>query len=1003
MIGRTVAQYRIVEQLGRGGMGVVYRAEDTHLKRTVALKFLLPNTLGGDEERTRFLHEARAAAALNHPNICTVYAIDEHEGEPYIAMELVEGRSLASLIADGPLKLDRATDIAVQIAQGLHEAHTRGVVHRDIKPENIMVTDSGRVKIMDFGLAAATDQTRITREGTTVGTVAYMSPEQTRGERVDGRSDIWSLGAVLYEMVTGRRPFEGGHAQALMYQIVNDDPEPPTAVRTGVPVDLERIVMRALEKHPEDRYQHADDLASDLGRLGRASESSGSRATPSPQPVVRPTSSRRRTLAVVIAVVVVAVAYLFVRPLMRGEQVVASPKPIAVIGFENLSGDSQYDYLRRAIPNLLITSLEQSRYLQVTTWERMRDLVEQLGRDDVDEIDKDLGFELCRLDGIDVVVTGSFVKAGNTFVTDVKVLDVQSKDLIASASARGEGVESILDSQVDELSENIARGVGLSRRRIETSQRPVKEVTTTSMEAYNYYLRGVEEYEKWYYDDAHRFLQRAVDMDTTFAMAYLYLASATGYLRDIPSRDRLYEKAMEYAEHATERERLYIQARYALVIEEDNEAYRRVLNELVRKYPKEKRAYYYLSANVYGRGRYAEAIEYARKCLVLDPEYPLALNEIAYANIGMGRYEEAVRYLERYAAASPGDANPLDSMADLYFRMGDLEEALVRYRDAVEVKPDFYGSIRNAASVCAVMGEYDSALVWMDRYLDRAPSLGLKMSGYAFRSVYRFLTGQVDAAFADVDRMDEIVAADNGIEAAAPLFLRGNYLYGTGRFEAADSVFLEWGRVYKRTAPGISNQIGWWVEIYRALVYARQGRVADARDMAARAEADRLQVPLAQRRFQAGHFIMMGEVLLAEGKYDEAIELVTDSLDVVMPRISSEFELIVHNFPLEADVVARAYIAKGDLDAAAGEYRRLIVFDPDGKSRRFRNPIYHYRLGKVYEDMGRLDEATAQYRRFLDDWRHADADLGPYVDACKRLDAIQAEDGHASRSPGSVE
>lgn len=992
MVGQTVAQYKILDKLGQGGMGVVYRAEDTNLRRLVALKFLLPRALGGDEERARFIREARAAASLNHPNICTVHEIGEHEGEPFIAMEFVEGRSLSSLIAEGPLKLELAVDIAHQVAEGLNEAHANGVVHRDVKPDNIMVAGTGRVKIMDFGLAAAAGQTRLTQEGTTVGTVAYMSPEQTLGERVDARSDLWALGAVMYEMITGRRPFEGDHPQALMYAIVNEEPEPPTAVRTGVPMELERIVLKALEKRPDGRYQHADDLLGDLRRLERADVGGTRETTARTQSMP---SRRRRAVVAAVIVAVVVVGYMVLRPLMEEQQLVAAPKPIAVISFENLSGDPEYDYLSKAIPNLLITSLEQSRYLQVTTWERMRDLLGQLGYAEVMEIDKQLGFKLCHLDDIDVIVTGSFVKAGNTFATDVKVLDVETKELIASASARGNGVESILDSQVDALSEEIARAVGLSRRRIEKTQRPVAEVTTTSMEAYNYYLRGVEEFDKFYYDDARRFLDRAIEIDSTFAMACAYLASTYVYLRDHVSRDEMYEKAVRYAEHATERERLYIQSRYASVVDDDPEEGLRLLEELVRKYPKEKRAYYRLGIAVIENGsRYQDAAEYLREALVLDPAYAPALNLLGYVRLNTGNYEEALECFERYAAASPGDANPFDSMAEVYFRMGDLEQSVTRYREAVRVKPDFFAAMRNTAYVYGVMGEYDSALVWVDRYLNTVPTPGLRISTYAWRSLFFLLTGRIEEAFSDIERWEELLESGGRYETSSQYYVRGHYLCETGRYAEAERAFEKWREALDHMLPKQPQANESWFLIHLALVYARSGRVNDATATLQRANGLEPEAEFEQVRGSVQ--LIEGEVLLAAGRYDEAIALISDSLSLRIPTMVGEAEVMVHNMPLDGDVLARAYLARGDLDAAAGEYRRLIEFRPDSNNRRLRNPLYHYRLGKLYEKMGRPADAVDQHRRFLHYWRNADRNLDEYVDARKRLRALEGQLNDAS-------
>ncbi len=262
MIGETVSHYRILAKLGEGGMGVVYKAEDTKLGRLVALKFLPRQAIASEELKARFLNEARAAAALSHPAICTVYEIDQEHG--FLAMELVEGRSLRHLIAERPLPFYEALEFAAKIGVGLQAAHEKGVVHRDIKPGNVMVTPDGRVKIMDFGLALLADQTRITRTGTAVGTPAYMSPEQTRGKALDRRTDIWAMGVVLYEMLSGRQPFQGNTTEAMLYSIVHAEPEPLTALRSGIPMHLDRIVAKALAKDPAARYQHVEDLLVDI-------------------------------------------------------------------------------------------------------------------------------------------------------------------------------------------------------------------------------------------------------------------------------------------------------------------------------------------------------------------------------------------------------------------------------------------------------------------------------------------------------------------------------------------------------------------------------------------------------------------------------------------------------------------------------------------------------------------------------------------------------------------
>ncbi|MCH8287338.1 protein kinase, partial [candidate division KSB1 bacterium] len=324
-IGSTISHYRILEKLGEGGMGIVYKAEDTKLKRTVALKFLKPEILGNADQKSRFIKEAQAAAALNHPNICTVYEIDEYEGRTFIAMEYIEGQSLKEKIEFGPLKQKSAIKIAIQVAEGLHEAHNNGIVHRDIKSSNVMLTRKGHAKIMDFGLAKTAFGSLVTKEGTTLGTVAYMSPEQAQGEQVDARTDIWSLGVMLYEMITGQLPFKGEHDQAIMLNILKTEPEPLTALRTGVPIVLDGIMAKMLAKDPGARYQHVDEIPVDLNAVEVIS--TGSTADSSifmptgmvTQPLAKRTAAWK--LIAVSAAVAAVVTFIAVWSIVRqGEQ-----------------------------------------------------------------------------------------------------------------------------------------------------------------------------------------------------------------------------------------------------------------------------------------------------------------------------------------------------------------------------------------------------------------------------------------------------------------------------------------------------------------------------------------------------------------------------------------------------------------------------------------------------------------------------------------------------------
>jgi serine/threonine protein kinase len=321
MIGQTISHYKIIEKLGEGGMGVVYKAEDTKLKRTVTLKFIRTQAMEAAEEKTRFVREAQAAAALDHPNICTIYEIDEVKGKTFIAMAYIEGQNLNNKVKSAPLRLEEALDIGMQVAQGLQEAHEKGVFHRDIKSSNIMVTEKGQAKIMDFGIAKFAGGTEITRPATFMGTVTYMSPEQASAEPLDHRTDIWSLGVVLYEMLTGQTPFKGEHEQVILHSILNKRPQPITGLRSGIPLELEAIVNKCLEKDPTERYQTSTDLIADLKSLNR-DMTTGKTDIPVPTATYpAPTATLRypvqrllRKIAIPAGAVILALIFLLVLP-----------------------------------------------------------------------------------------------------------------------------------------------------------------------------------------------------------------------------------------------------------------------------------------------------------------------------------------------------------------------------------------------------------------------------------------------------------------------------------------------------------------------------------------------------------------------------------------------------------------------------------------------------------------------------------------------------------------
>ena len=735
-------RYQIIEELGKGGMGRVYKVLDKDINEKVALKLLKPEIASDEKTIERFRNELKLARKVAHKNVCRMFDLGKEKGTHYITMEFVPGEDLkSSIIRMGPVTVGKTIAVAKQVCEGLAEAHRLGVVHRDLKPQNIMVDQEGNARIMDFGIARSVRGKGITGASVMIGTPEYMSPEQVEGKETDQRSDIYSLGVILYEMITGRVPFEGDTPFTIGVKHKSELPQDPKELNAQLPEDLSQVILRCLEKDKDSRYQSAGEVRSELERIEKGLPTT-ERFVPKRKPVtskeITVTFGLKKLLITALAAIILAViAVVILLVLPRKAPVEHS---IAVISFENQTGERSYDYLQKAIPNLLITSLEQSRNIRVVTWERMHDLLEQMGKGEVEIIDPDLGFELCRRNGIEALVLGSFVKAGEMFATDVKVLDATTKNLLKSTSSRGRGVDSILERQIDELSREVSKGIGLPARTIEEAKVRIADVTTTSMEAYDNFLKGKEAHNKFYYEEAREYLEKAVELDPQFAVAYLYLGSVHSDLQSRDAQEEALKRAKEYSGKATEKERLFIEAQYAYIVERDSEKRFHILKELVEKYPKEKEAHYELGLVCQLRDLFEEALDEYHQALELDPNWGYVLNSLAYTYSDMGNYEKAIEYFEKYAAVSPGDANPIDSLAEQYFRMGRLDEAIANYEKALDIKPDFSVGFR-IAYVYALKEDYVESMKWVEQYISSVPSPGNKAEGFLWKGIYNFLLG----------------------------------------------------------------------------------------------------------------------------------------------------------------------------------------------------------------------------------------------------------------------
>jgi len=982
MIGKTISHYKILEKIGGGGMGVVYKAEDLKLKRTVALKFLPHDLTRNASAKRRFIKEAQTASALDHPNISNIHEIDEtDDGQLFISMAFYEGETLQRRIERGLLEVEQAIALTIQVAQGLFKAHSKGIIHRDIKPGNIFITEDGEAKILDFGLAKLAGETRITKEGTTAGTIAYMSPEQARGEDVDETTDIWSLGVVLYEMLAGKLPFKGDNWRVILYSILNTQPESIKQLRADIPDALESTLDRMIQKNTKARYQDTTTLITDLFSIARES------GFTLPQAVIQKQKLKHKLTRLIVPALVLALvasAILITRSSLFPPVSTEKKKTVAVMSFKNLSGENDLAYLSVAIPNLLVTSLQETGQLDVITWERMHDLARAAGKELIDD---ESGLEICRNQGIENIVVGSFTRAGDVFATDAKVLDVKTKKILKSTTSKGESIASILISQIDELSYNISIGIGVPEERALEDQRRISDATTSSMEAYAHFIKGREYFDRQYSTDARRHFEAAIELDSTFATAYLYLAWTLGGFREDSSSEQALMKAREFSSKATERESLYIEASYAGTIEANWEKYGRIFSLIVQKYPNEKRAYtelgYFFSRN----GLPDEAIKVYRKSLELDPNFGEALTGMAYAYLDMEAYDKALHYFKKHQSAYPDDANTFDTMADIYFHMGNHDEAIASYKEALQISPDYVISAMKLSYLYALREKYDDALQWCDSFITNAPALGKRGSGYSWKAFLNSWLGDHAQWEHNLKRMTQLwEGAGHKFGLYSMEITKGALYYELGDYGSSR-------RFVQNTLDSFSVS-GWlqttWVTAYcnccLALIDVEEGKYESCRSRLNVIEALIPKIFRKAHWIEFHHCLIYAELLLRQDSLEKSIQVCKNIPSIGRPDFH-QANIVAINLFLNSDVLARAYVRKGEIERAIREYENLVTLDPKKGEWLLINPKYHYRLAQLYEKKGRYKKAIAEYEKYINILYESDAYLNR-VNAARKTVAV---------------
>jgi TolB-like protein/Tfp pilus assembly protein PilF/predicted Ser/Thr protein kinase len=675
--GSTIAgKYKIIEELGRGGMGVVYKTEDTKLRRTVALKFLPPELTHIPDVKERFMREAQAAAALDHPNICTVYEFDEDEEKSFISMAYIQGQNLRKKIESGPLELEEALRIATQVAEGLQEAHKKGVVHRDIKSGNIMIDARGQAKIMDFGLARMTGTTLLTQEGAAIGTIAYMSPEQARGKEVDHRTDIWSLGVVLYEMLTGKLPFKGDHEQAVVYSILKEKPEPISGLKSDIPVSIEQVVSKALEKDKDKRYQQVEELLDDLKSISAGIVPEEIKAR------LRKAKLRKRKRALlyggvsglVIAAVVIALLF-FTGP-------AEAINSIAVLPLENLTGDAEQEYLVDGVTDELIGQLGQISALRVIS---RQSVMRYKGSDKtLPKIARDLN--------VDALVEGSVQQVGNSVRIRVQLIDALPEE----RNLWGETYESAKTDLLmlySEMAQAIADKIKVSLT-AEESTRLTKTRRQVDPEAYEAYLKGQFHWNKFNEQDieiALQYYELALDKDPNYAPAYAGIASYWGAMsyfgmltsEIMPERMAALEKCLELDSMLPEAHDAL--AGTATWFEFDWDKAEREFLLTLELNPNNAGTRIFYGLFLTGMGRFEEAKKQMEIGLELDPLNAMHQGYLGNAFLRARQFDQAIAQYKKSLALQPDFADSISGLLECYHQKG-------MYKEALEVARKFFNA-----------------------------------------------------------------------------------------------------------------------------------------------------------------------------------------------------------------------------------------------------------------------------------------------------------------------